>query len=391
MLMTKLKRAVIMRAGGTPSVDDASMWDENGLPWVSISDISKSPTVIHTGRCVSSRGVAAKALPVGRPGTLLFAMYASVGTVGVLGIEASWSQAILGMEPRPDLADARFVRYWLEHLKPDLMAITRSNTQDNLNAEQVGNVTFPVMPLLSQQVIADYLDRETTRIDGLLQAQYRLIHLLNERIDALIKHHIVGSPLVGGTTVKMLPLKRVLHKTTRRAVAGAPVVTAYRDGEVNARSSRREEGYTLAFNESTYQGVRASDIVIHGLDGFAGAIGTSRVDGCCSPVYHVCEALQGNDARYFARLLRVLALDGYLGSHATSIRERAVDLRNWELVGSIQVPIPSPEEQAAVGDLIDKALPIATATARISSLLQERRQALVTATVTGRPDIPEVT
>ena len=136
MRTTKLKRAVVMRAGGTPSVDDASMWDDNGLPWVSIADMSVAPTVVQTDRQVSSAGVTAKRLPVGEAGTLLFAMYASVGAVAVLGVRASWNQAILGIQPRPDRADATFTRYWLEYLKPELTAITRSNTQDNLNLKQ---------------------------------------------------------------------------------------------------------------------------------------------------------------------------------------------------------------------------------------------------------------
>jgi type I restriction enzyme S subunit len=247
----------------------------------------------------------------------------------------------------------------------------------------------PCPPLKTQQAIADYLDGETQRIDRLIAVQYGLVDLLNERIDALIKQRIAESPLTGGGSTTVAPLKRVLRKVNRGVAAGAPVVTAYRDGEVTARANRREEGYTLASNETTYQGVCKGDVVLHGLDGFSGAVGTSRVDGCCSPVYHVCEPLGSNDARYFARLLRVLALDGYLGAHATSVRERAVDLRNWALVGAVLVPVPPVAEQRTVGGLIDTALPIADTTSRISSRLQERRQALITAAVTGQLDIPE--
>src|SRR4051812_7919638 len=111
-----------MRAGGTPAVEDGSMWDDNGLPWVSIADMSRAPIVVDTERRVSPAAIKAKALPVGAAGTLLFAMYASVGAVGVLGTEASWNQAILGIAPRRGLADVGFVGYWLEHLKPDLVA-----------------------------------------------------------------------------------------------------------------------------------------------------------------------------------------------------------------------------------------------------------------------------
>ena len=98
-----------------------------------------------------------------------------------MGVRASWNQALLGIEAIPGTSDPRFIRYWLEHLKPDLAALSRSNTQDNLNAEQVGNFPFPVMQLAEQRAIADYLDAETARIDALITKKQQLIHLLEER------------------------------------------------------------------------------------------------------------------------------------------------------------------------------------------------------------------
>ncbi|MEJ7633096.1 MAG: restriction endonuclease subunit S, partial [Rubrobacteraceae bacterium] len=106
---------------------------------MTIGDMTWQPAVRQTERRLSEEGVASKRLPVGRKGTVLFAMYASVGAVSVLDTEASWNQAILGMTPVPSLADRRFLVYWLLSLRPRLRELFRSNTQDNLNAEQVGN------------------------------------------------------------------------------------------------------------------------------------------------------------------------------------------------------------------------------------------------------------
>jgi type I restriction enzyme, S subunit len=197
--VTKLKRVVTMRPGGTPAVEVPAMWDENGLPWVAIADMTKAPTVVQTSRRVSVAGIAAKSLPTGKPGTLLFAMYASVGAVSTLGVEATWNQAILGIEPRGDLADIRFVRFWLEHLKPDLLSLTRSNTQDNLNADQVGNLPFPLVSLAEQRAIADYLDGETARIGALIATQRQMVELLEERRQALVTTAVTGHADIPGT------------------------------------------------------------------------------------------------------------------------------------------------------------------------------------------------
>lgn len=189
-MKTKLKRVARLVAGGTPTVDDEKNWAtaDSGLPWVSIGDMSDGRPVESTTRHVSNAGVESKRLPIGEAGTLLFAMYASVGAVGTLGVRASWNQALLGIEAIPGTSDPRFIRYWLEHLKPDLAALSRSNTQDNLNAEQVGNFPFPVMQLAEQRAIADYLDAETARIDALITKKQQLIHLLEERWRALVDH-----------------------------------------------------------------------------------------------------------------------------------------------------------------------------------------------------------
>ena len=53
------------------------------------------------------------------------------------------------------------------------------------------------------------------------------------------------------------------------------VITCFRDGEVTLRSNRREDGFTISEKEIGYQGIDVGDLVVHGMDGFAGAIGIS--------------------------------------------------------------------------------------------------------------------
>ena len=50
------------------------------------------------------------------------------------------------------------------------------------------------------------------------------------------------------------------------------VITCFRDGEVTLRSNRRTEGFTVALKEIGYQGIEPGDLVVHGMDGFAGSI-----------------------------------------------------------------------------------------------------------------------
>lgn len=240
-----------------------------------------------------------------------------------------------------------------------------------------------------QRAIADYLDTETARIDALIVKKRSLLELLDERVNGMVSSTIGDSGLADPTR-PALEIRKLLSKIRRPGAEGL-VVTAFRDGQVIARAYRRAEGYTEAWTDNTaFQGVRRGDVVVHGLDGFAGAVGTSEADGICSPVYHVMQPRDGGDPDFYGRLLHVLATTGYLGLFAVSTRERAVDFRNWDLFGRIPIPVVSVEAQREVGDRIRSIRPLRAAIKRSEALAVERRQTLIAAVVTGELEIPGV-
>lgn len=250
-------------------------------------------------------------------------------------------------------------------------------------------LVLDVPTVQQQQAIADYLDTEVAAMDRVLAMKQRLIELLQERIDSAIMGLVGASALADGNhPERALPIRRQLARHDRPPGPDAPIVTAFRDGQVTARSLRRSEGFTESWTEDArVQGVLRGDVVVHGLDGFAGAIGTSEADGVCSPVYHVCSPMIGGDADFYGRLLRLLATTGYLGNFATSTRERAVDFRNWDLFGSIPIPVVDVAEQHRIGDRIRRLARIRERIGRSEALVSERKHALITAAATGQRDI----
>lgn len=191
-------------------------------------------------------------------------------------------------------------------------------------------------PLDEQQRIVDFLDAKVDAIDRLLEANRRLVDLNNDRVDARVRTVIGRSKIASVDGSDLVPLKRLIVKLQRRATQDS-IVSEFRDGQVVARDERRTHGFTESAKSDPYvQGVEVGDVVVHGLDGFAGSIGDSESSGICSPVYHVCLPRDSGDAAFYGRLLRILALDGYLSLFGGSARERAIDFRNWERFGSKQ-------------------------------------------------------
>lgn len=131
------------------------------------------------------------------------------------------------------------------------------------------------------------------------------------------------------------------------------IITCFRDGQVTRRSNRREDGFTFADKEIGYQGILKGDLVIHGMDGFAGAIGISDSDGKGSPVLNVCRPKNGSDTRYINYYLRTLALQNVFIALSTGIRERSCDLR-WKKIAELLFTIPPLKTQQKIADYLDE-------------------------------------
>lgn len=164
------------------------------------------------------------------------------------------------------------------------------------------------------------------------------------------------------------------------------IVTAFRDGEVTLRINRRTDGFTNAIHEIGYQGIRVHDLVIHAMDAFAGAIGVSDSDGKSSPVYSVCQPRKINvNVYYYGKLLRYMALSGFINSLAKGVRERSTEFR-WAEAGNVYVPLPPLKEQSAIAEFLDRETgkidALVAEQRRLIDLLKEKRQAVISHAVT---------
>ena len=147
--------------------------------------------------------------------------------------------------------------------------------------------------------------------------------------------------------------KHLLNLMSRPVRETDDVVTCFRDGEVILRSERRTEGFTMSDKEIGYQGINEGDIVIHGMDGFAGAMGISKSTGKGSPVLIVCNPKGTDDSRFIIYYLRSLAITNVFLALATGIRERSCDLR-WNKISVLPFIRPQSNTQQKIACYLDK-------------------------------------
>lgn len=164
--------------------------------------------------------------------------------------------------------------------------------------------------------------------------------------------------------------KFLFQREQRPVAENDDIVTAFRDGQVTLRKNRRTEGFTNSIKEIGYQGIRAGDLVVHAMDAFAGAVGISDSDGKATPVYSVCTPKRDDIyPPFYARLLRHLALSGFIESLSKGVRERSTEFR-WAELSEIELPVPPREAQERIANFLDEQ------TARIDALIAEKEQLL---------------
>lgn len=145
------------------------------------------------------------------------------------------------------------------------------------------------------------------------------------------------------------------------------VITCFRNGDVTLRANRREEGFTVSLQETGYQGIEQGDLIVHSMDGFAGAIGISDSRGKATPVLNVMDSTQKK--RYIMYYLRCIAFMGVFQSLSTGIRVRSCDT-NWNKIKIIPCLIPSLYEQQRIADFLDQKC------AQIDEILQKTRDTI---------------
>lgn len=161
-------------SGGTPTASEEKYYSDEGFAFVSISDMSTTEYVKETKKHLTNEGIANKNLKVLPEGTVLFSIYATVGAVSELLIEATISQAILAIGLKKEI-DKSYYKYNLKSMKDYIFSQANGNTQFNLNAEKVANFTICFPPLSVQQSISSFLDTKCGEIDSLISIQEDMI------------------------------------------------------------------------------------------------------------------------------------------------------------------------------------------------------------------------
>ena len=145
-------------SGGTPSRAKQDLYFGGTIPWVKSGELRES-IITHTEESLTEAGLnesAAKLLP---KHALLVALYgATVGRVGILGIEAATNQAVCHIIPDSSRLNRRYLFHALRSKVPYWLSQRVGGGQPNISQGVIKKTKIPLPPLSDQKRIAEILD-----------------------------------------------------------------------------------------------------------------------------------------------------------------------------------------------------------------------------------------
>jgi type I restriction enzyme S subunit len=263
-----------------------------------------------------------------------------------------------------------------------------------INVEDLGSIVIRLPPSRSQATIANYLDTETARIDGLISSRRAQTGLQMARWTEHVRRAFAG----GGSVSCRIPWLPPLADDW--PIVHLRWLISCLDGR---RIPVNREDRAEMMGDIPYWG--ANGVVDH-VDRalfheplvLLGEDGAPFLEASQPKAFFVDEPIWVNNHIHVLRAIgvrpRYLASYLNLVDYADFIEGSTRDKLTQDDMGRIPVPVPGEGEQRRIEEIADRARRTSDRTAatldRQVALLQERRQALITAAVTGQIDIPGV-
>jgi type I restriction enzyme S subunit len=413
VVQKQLRHIFSVTSGATPESGRPEYWDGD-LLWATPEDISslESYWLSDTRRKITQAGYDSCGATMVPRGSIVLTKRAPIGQVAVLAESACSNQGCFLLTPRGE-KDPRFFYYWLSVQTDRLQVLGRGSTFMELSTDDLKSFRVPEPPLPQQRAIADYLDRESARLDALVAVKERVLGLLAEKRRALIARAVTrgldraapmrdsGIPWLGVIPAhwETVALRFLVDLTS-----GATPDTGrseYWDGNipwVSPKDMKRDQiddaqdhVSELALSQTSLRLIEpdAVLIVVRGMilaHSFPTAVTTAPVT-----INQDMKALRcrGSLAPFFLRDF-FRAHDEHVVSLADSSAHGTRKLET-EILGRMEIALPPASEQHAIAAHVSEETSrldaVREATESTIALLKERRSAVIAAAVTGQVDV----
>lgn len=280
-------------------------------------------------------------------------------------------------------------------------------TRYGLSHAAIKSLWLPAPPVSEQAAIVRFLDHADWRIRRYIRAKQKLIKLLEEQKQAIIRRAVTrgldpnvrlkpsGVEWLGDVPEhwEVERTKNLFRLRTQKSgrAHGLELLSIYTHIGVRPRKDLEEKG-NKASTTDDYWIVRKGDLIVNKLLAWMGAVGVSEYEGVTSPAYDILMPIRPLCPAFYHHLFRTKLFLQQFKQRSRGIMDMRLRLY-FDQLGQIPIVVPPVDEQseivafyvAATADL-DRTI----ATARLEiGLLREYRTRLIADVVTGKLDVRE--
>lgn len=332
--------------GGTPSKAKEEYWGGD-IPWASVGDLSNDLMEIFDTRSkITPAGVSGSSTNVVPAGAVIVAIKIAPGKMKIAGVDLAINQDIRGLVLN-DLMNARFLTYYFR----TLMFAGHGTIVKSITNKRLMDTEVPVPPLEIQEAIVEILDK-FTNLDAELEAELEARTLQYEYYrDSLFE--ALDCPRVPLGSLGTFVRGNGLQKKDLQE-SGNPVIHY---GQVFTRYGLHEDKTLSYANDEVYDKLRKAEkgnLVI--------ATTSENDEDVCKALAWLGETPAGisGDAYIYRHEMNPKYVSYFFTTHdfqrqklrhITGTKVRRVSGKNLE---TIEIPLPSLEEQQRIVDILDR-------------------------------------
>ncbi len=379
----------VLRGASPRPIDDPKYFDDKGeYAWVRIADSTASDgRLTETTQRLSELGSTLSVRL--EPGQLFVSIAGTVGKPCITDIKACIHDGFVYF---PQLSLEPKFLYRIFEAGLCYGGLGKMGTQLNLNTDTIGSIRVAVPPADELKQILSFLDRETGKIDALVEEQRRLIALLKEKRQAVISHAVTKG-LNPNAPMKDSGIEWLGEVPAHWEVRRLRFVSKIETGDADTADAEEDGEYPFFVRSPTIERINRYSFDCEAVLTAGDGAGVGKIyhhftgQFCAHQRVYIFSDFQDVTGRFFYHYLvanfHKVALEGGAKSTVDSLRR--------PLIANFWMTIPTPTEQGDIITAVDEMdgafdRLVAQAEAGIV-LLQERRAALISAAVTGKIDV----
>lgn len=153
-------------AGSTPNRHEPKFYDNGTIPWLKTGDLNDG-YITSIPEYITNFALEKNSLKINPTGSVLIAMYgATIGKLGILGIEATTNQACCACQVYKGVYN-KYLFYYLMSQKKELQKRSEGSGQPNISREKIIKYLFPLPPIDEQKRIVQKIEEVFSHIESL--------------------------------------------------------------------------------------------------------------------------------------------------------------------------------------------------------------------------------